>query len=717
MTAQSMFSDLWHRVEAVRPRLRPQTQIERHVIRGQIWYVAKHRLSSRAQRCSPAVYAVLMRMDGTRTLADIWREVAERLLEDAPSQDQIIQLVSQLYTYDLIQVDRPVDMGELTERAEKVRSHQMLQRFQNPVYFRLPLFDPNRFLERTLPLVRPLASPWGALVWLAAVGWLIVQAALHWPELNDGIADRVLAADNLVLLLIVFPLLKVLHELGHAYACKLLGGDIHEIGVMFLVLMPVPYVDASASTMFARKWARIMVAAAGMLVELFVASIAMLVWLSAEPGLVRALAFNTLLIASVSTLAFNGNPLLRFDAYYILSDLLEIPNLSGRATMYWGYLTQRYVFGLRTAVDPVSSAGEPGWFLVYAPSAFIYRLTVLFGIAAFLATHFFVVGIALVIWTLAVSLGWPIVKALRFVITSPQLAAQRRRSIAVTLAGAGLAAILLFVVPVPYGTVARGVVWVPDNARVAAETNGTVVRVLSVAGTTVAREEPLLQLEDPYLAAQRRLTQAKLAELQHRLLAAEVLTPYETQVLRKQIELATDELAEADRKFSALTVRSKADGVFVINHAQDLTGAYVKKGELLGYVMPLGDITVRAVVPETDIDDVQRATRSVAARLDGVPGETVYNLPVTRLVPQATHQLPSSALAQGNGGPFATDPSAKTPDTTLLPFFELDVTLPQAAPATRWGERAWLRFDHGPAPVSQRLYRSFRQIFLKRFNV
>jgi putative peptide zinc metalloprotease protein len=365
----------------------------------------------------------------------------------------------------------------------------------------------------------------------------------------------------------------------------------------------------------------------------------------------------------------------------------------------------------------VSARGEIAWFLFYAPASFIYRLSVLFSVSLFIGTHFFFVGVALAIWTLLASIGWPICKALRFVLVSPAAAARRSRAVTVTAAGVAIVLAAVFAVPVPHGTVARGVVWIPDQARVTAETNGLIVRVLQPSGSHVARGVALVELIDDYLDAQRRRDEAKLKELRSRLLAAEAATPYDTQVLRKQIELAQAELAEADRKFQALTVRAPNDGVFIVHRPDDLVGAYIKKGELLGYVMPAGAFVVRAAVPETEIEAVQHLTKLVAARSDVSPDKVMDGFPIARIVPQATRQLPSSALAQTNGGPFALDPTAKKPDTSLLPFFEVDVALPATALAPRWGERVWLRFDHGGSPLAQRIYRNLRQVFLKRFNV
>ena len=175
---------------------------------------------------------------------------------------------------------------------------------------------------------------------------------LHWPELTENVADRVLATHNLILLWLCFPLIKLLHELGHAYTTKLGGGEVHDMGLILLVFTPVPYVEASAASGFRSKWRRVLVGAAGMLVETFIAALAMFIWVAAEPGVLRAVAFNIMLIAGVSTLVFNANPLLRFDGYYILSDLIEIPNLSQRANRYWRYLAEKYVFRMKDSDKP-----------------------------------------------------------------------------------------------------------------------------------------------------------------------------------------------------------------------------------------------------------------------------------------------------------------------------------------------------------------------------
>ena len=207
---------------------------------------------------------------------------------------------------------------------------------------------------------------------------------------------------------------------------------------MFLVFAPLPYVDASAASEFRSKWQRAFVGAAGMIVEVFVAALALYVWLSVEQGLVRALAYNVMLVAGISTVLFNGNPLLRYDGYYILSDILEIPNLAQRATRYWGHLVYSYVFRTEGLPEFVATPGERIWLLLYAPASFFYRITVVLAIAVFIASEYLAVGVAIALWGIFAGVVLPIGKALWHVFSSPRLQHNRTRAV-ITTSGLGAA--------------------------------------------------------------------------------------------------------------------------------------------------------------------------------------------------------------------------------------------------------------------------------------
>jgi putative peptide zinc metalloprotease protein len=266
--------------------------------------------------------------------------------------------------------------------------------------------DAERILRPLAPLARALFSPTGAVLWLVWVGVGVVLAAVHWHDLTHDLLDRILAPKSILVLVLLFPLIKALHELGHGMAVKAFGGEVHEIGLMLLVVTPVPYVDASGASSFRGKWQRIVVGGAGMAVELALATGALLIWLLAETGLVRMLAYNAILIAGLSTILFNANPLLRYDGYYMLADFLEIPNLRARGTRYLGYLCERYLFGRRGAEPGPSTPGERVWFVLYSVASFVYRIFVVVAIVLFLGEKLFLLA---VVFAAVGAIGWILV--------------------------------------------------------------------------------------------------------------------------------------------------------------------------------------------------------------------------------------------------------------------------------------------------------------------
>jgi putative peptide zinc metalloprotease protein len=401
-----LFSAAWYRVAALTPRIRSHARFHRHRYWGETWYVLRDLASDRVYRFSPAGYFVVGLMDGRRTVQEIWEAAAGQLGDDAPTQDEFIQLLGQLHGADVLRCDVPPDTQELLDRHLRQERSARLSPWLSPFSWRFPLLDPERLLTALLPIVRPLMGIGGGLLWLVTVGAGVLLAAMHWGDLTRNVLDRLFATRSLLLLWVLFPCLKTLHEFGHAVTIKALGGEVHDLGLMLLVFTPVPYVDATGTAAFVSKWHRVAVGVAGMAVELFVAALAILVWVAAEPGTVRTLAYHAILMAGATTLLFNANPLLRYDGYYILADLIEIPNLYTRARTYVSFLTERYLFGQREAEFPPAPATERGILAVYAVASAAYRVLVVVGIGFFLMNRFFYLGLAL---TAGAAVSWGIV--------------------------------------------------------------------------------------------------------------------------------------------------------------------------------------------------------------------------------------------------------------------------------------------------------------------
>lgn len=709
-------SNAWHRVAGLRPRLRTQARLYRHRYRGEVWYLLQDPATGRVHRFAPGARLVIAAMNGQRTVDQLWDLTNRHLGDEAPTQDEMIQLLGQLHAADLLQSDVTPDTAEVFQRSERERKARGRRAWSNPMAMRLPLWDPDTFLNRLNALARPIWSRWGALAWLLVVLPALLLIPPHWTELTHSLSDRVLAVDNLLMLWLIFPVIKLLHELGHAFATKAGGGEVHDLGLMFLVLMPVPYVDASGATVFKHKYRRAAVGAAGMLVELFIAALAFYLWLLVEPGLLRSILFNIMLVAGVSTVVFNGNPLLRYDAYYILADLIEMPNLAQRSLRYWAYLAERYVFGVEEASTPTVSTSEKAWLLVYGLASSIYRVLVTVAIALFIASQFFVIGVVLAIWAVVMMAVVPLVKSLRYLMGSPSL--QRRRSRALTIVGSSVLAAVVFIlgVPVPFRSQAEGVVWLPEEAMVRAGGDGFVQALLATPGTRVQKGTPLIQLENPELAAELALAQARMAELEAAYLSEFAVNRVQAEMLREQLRGAQAVLFRAQEQFNQLKVMAGSDGVFSISRASDLTGRHVRKGEMLGQVTERFLPLARVVVTQADVDMVRQATSSVRVRL-AQRVDQVMDGRVVREVPAAESRLPSLALALQGGGPFATDPQDPQGTRTLERLFQFDIALPQEQRQELFGQRVYVRFDYPWEPLARQWYRSLRRLFLTHFNV
>jgi len=708
------YSPSWYRVAELRPRLRGHVRIHRHFYRSERWYVLEDRVSRRMHRFNPAAYHAIGLMDGRRTLQDIWENALARFGDDAPTQEEMIRLLGQLHGADVLQADVTPDVAELLRRAKRATRNTWRQNLLSPLAVRIPLFDPERLLERWLAWYRPLFGWGGALAWCLVVGSAALGAAQHWPELSRDFTDRVLAPQNLFLLWLTFPLLKLCHEFGHACATRAWGGEVHEMGVMFLVLMPIPYVDASSASSFPEARRRAVVGAAGMLVELFIASLALFLWLEAQPGIARALLYNVMLIAGVSTVFFNANPLLRYDGYYILCDLLQIPNLRNRANRYLAHLVEARLFGLKVA-ETEESPGEKAWFVLFAIASFAYRTFIMLAIALFIASRYMIVGVLLAIWAVTASFALPLVRGVGYLLFNSRVRRNRERAFGVTAAVAGSVAVFLFVVPLPLWVSAEGVIGVPEDARVRAGADGFVRKVLVEPGGVAGRGAPLLYAEDFELAAHIRVLEAQLRLLEVRAQAEQREDRVRWQMTREAITAASAELAHARQQQAALTIRSPASGQFVLAAASDLPDRFVRKGQDIGYVVPAANTTARVLVSQDDIDLVRRRTEQVRVKVAGRLHST-FEARIRREVPAASDRVANPAMTSIGGGSAALDPQDTQHVKMLSTWFEFELELP-ATHAFVLGEHVYARFELGTEPLAWRAYRALRQLFLRRFAV
>jgi putative peptide zinc metalloprotease protein len=413
-------------------------------------------------------------------------------------------------------------------------------------------------------------------------------------------------------------------------------------------------------------------------------------------------------IGGISTLLFNGNPLLRFDGYYMFADAIDVPNLGSRSNKYIAYLAQRYLCGVRSARSPATAPGEARWFFFYGIAAFIYRQFIMVAIITLIALKVFALAVILGAWAIFQQLLMPTGKAIAYLLFNP--AVRRTRVRAVAVIASLLVAIVggLFLAPAPHWTRAEGVLWLPEQAHVRTGTDGFISRLLVEADSDVKQGDAVIELEDPLLDAHLKVLEAQRKELKVEYDATQYEDRVEAQKISDELKSVEASLVRARERIDDLIVRSASDGKLVVPQAQDLPGRFVRHGEPVAYVVDFSEITARVVVPQADVGLVRRDTQGVEVRF---ANDIATNLPasILREVPAADDRLPSAALGATGGGNFQVDPQDEQGTRTLDPIFQFDLSLPPDTVITNAGGRVYVRFDHGTEPLAQQWYRSLNR--------
>jgi putative peptide zinc metalloprotease protein len=707
---------VWQRLESLRPSLPRHIHIQRRDYNGERWYILQDKSNG---RLTPSAWRLISAMDGRNSLSQVLASAAHAEFyaaeDEIPTRDDLIHLLQYLHVADLLVCDLPPNTQELFARREQKKQQRWLRLLMNPLTWNIPLGNPDRLLDKLMPVARLLASRPMGIVWLLVVGYALLQVGVHWTQLTQGHLDRVLSPSNLFLLWLTYPCFKVLHELGHGLFTKVWGGQVNDCGLVFVVGTPLPYVDASAATGFQSKRQRLMVGAAGMAVELFLAALALLLWLQLPNGFLRDFLYNIIIIGGVSTLFFNGNPLMRFDGYHLLTDAFDLPNLATRANQQFSYLLRRYAYGVSGVFSPAVNYREAVLLTGYSVAAFAYRLFMLFFIILLVANYFPTLGLVIGCWLLFFQLLWPALKALNYLMSDKQLASKRARALGVTGAGVALAILLLVAVPMPMSTSVEAVLWLPDEARVKVESSGEVAQLLVVDGTTVEQGQELVRLHNPVLMANLAVQQAHLREYEARYQQAWVEDRAQAQLFEQDINAIKAEIELLQSRVVNLVVRSPSSGIFRITRQYHLPGSFLRQGDEFALIEKPDSVRVRAALLQDEIGLVRQATAGVSIKFASNPLQSI-EAEMAQDIPVATRELPSQVLGTQGGGRLAVDSTHPSGTRVKEEVFLLDLALNDFVQSGRYGERAYVRFQHPAEPLAAQWYRALQQLFIRHFS-
>jgi len=711
------FSESWHRVAPVKASLRPTVKARRQKFRGEDWYVLQDSFNNQFFRLRPAAYDFIARLRSDRSIEEIWLEALERDPENAPGQEEAIRLLTQLHFANLLFYDTPSDSEQFFDRYKQRKQRELQSKLMAVMFIRLPLFDPDIVLKKLQPYTRIIFTWLGAIVWLLVVG-VALKLVIDNSDKVLNQAEGVLAPDNLLLLYLGMVFIKSLHEIGHSVTCRHFGGEVHTLGVMLLVFTPLPYMDATSSWAFRSKWQRALVGAAGMIIELFIAGLAVFVWAATGDGIVHSLAYNMMFVASVSTIIFNANPLLKFDGYYILSDIADLPNLYTRSRQHWAYISEKYLFGVKNQNEVADSKREAVWLTGYGALSGIYRIIVFAGIILFVADKYLLLGLLMVAILMVVWVLVPPYKLTKYLATSPKIERTRGRAVGVT-AGIIVGVLLLTaIIPLPNRFRAPGIVESTVYWNVTNDSAGEMEELLVDSGTYVIEGQPLVKLTNWEMDSDLVTLKAQLSQLEATLQWANSQRSSDLQPLRQRKEVIERQVADLLERQEALLVRARQDGLWVATNLKEQERSWLARGTQLGLVYNPATFKFTAVVPQDEAAGLFDETISRSeVRLVGRAGINfeVNNL---KIIPYQSDQLPSAALSWLAGGDVITDSSDSSGLKATEPFFLIMADFPaELSESLFHGQSGRMRLTLPPEPLLWQVYREIRQLLQQRYQI
>ncbi len=707
-------------LESIAPSpLRADIIVRRQFFKHQEYYVIKDPLALTYFRLQPEEAYILSLLDGRRTLGDISRRFNRRYPNHSRTVPEISHFISQLGASGLLNISA----SRFVENARQTGSQKLMMIWARLVsqalFIKIPLIDPSPWLGQLVHALRFLWTKWFVL---AACLLFVWTAGLLLANAGEFASNRVdfFSAGNLILLWISIILIKTLHEFGHATTCRRFGGEVHEMGVCFMLFTPCGYVDASDAWMMRQKRHKLFVTIAGVFTELIIASISAHLWLVLPDGILRSLAFNGMIVASVNTLIFNINPLMRFDGYYVMCDLLEIPNLRSKAMVYCSYHLQRIFLGYRNLQQEAMFDQDANGrvFVMYSVLAYTYMIFIIYSITQIFARILEPVGLSefglyLGYFVEASFVALPFIKVFMDA-TSPgahivKTGSARRR---LGLMGVVLAVIAAgsFLVPTHHHVSQQAIVMPESFEAVASDVGGVVASVHVHTGQWVEPGDLLVTLSNPEILSELHVAEASRQQARVRFAALGYApgrpVPGQNAKAAQEIELAESAYQRAAARAASLELRARTAGHVLTPEVAKLTGSYAMPSVP---IMRLGDTQrLQLAVPlsESEAQVVQRGApvtgrwlatgTKFETKLDSVssqpskPADVHIGMLAYFGGPVPSGFMQRDARERSDYPVFLATAPLPKPDHPVMDGLRVRVTI--EGEATTWGRKVWRGF-------------------------
>ncbi len=674
------------------PRLRLDLKFTFQIYAKKPYYVIEDPIYNHFYRIGLREYKFMSLLDGKTSISKAMEIASRDMGKDALNANEVSQMIHWMLEAQLIQTKTSVHTQRLKKIVEKTEK-KVEQRISDVMFAKIPLLDPDRFLEWINPVSRHFFGIFSAIIWLGCCFAAIYLVSSHWNRFSAS-AEKVLELSNWLWLYIAWIFLKTVHEMAHGLVCKKYNGAVTEMGIMLIVFSPLGYVETSSSWKFPSKWQRIHVSIAGMYAEMFLAFIAVFIWSQTEPGLLQNFTYNMAITAGVSTILFNINPLMRFDGYYIFIDLLERPNLYSRSSSYLLYLAKRYLLGVQSTF-PLSSIKERSLLGGYGFLSFVWRMTIytslIFGVCALFKGFGILLGlVAFVLWVIV-----PLARLIQYIFIGKD--AEKPgivRFAVIAICFCTISGLLLTKVFYQENFFAPCVIVHEREEIIRAYCPGFVKEIFVEEKQNVKPGDMLLQLSNPKIEAEWKKIQIEMQLSQIRLRSFEIEKVAAAQVEEEKLASLQKRAKELENYVSSLSIRAGMEGMVVFRKVKEsFLESYIKTGEeILKIVVPDSKILISSVDQKDTAHFKNNLQRDVEIKLWG--REDTIQAKLFYLAPKGTTEIPHPALCFLAGGPLpVVQAQGKEGGYKLLsPFFTAKLSLPEKAKKTfKAGEIGWIQ--------------------------
>ncbi len=646
--------------------LRSDLQVSRQVYQGSPVYVLHDPVSFRSHRLNIFQYRILSALNPTATLGQNFQTLVDKQEFDADEETVFFDLLTSFSRLGLIIMPQQ-NGAKLYEQHLKMKSARRRGKALGFLFMQIPLVKPDAFLTRTVGRVSWIFTKTFFVFWLlgmAAAGFVIISRFSDLVQPLNGI----LATKNLPFLWASFVGLKIWHELGHGYACKVFGGFVPEMGTILIAGTPAAYVDASTAWGFPERYKRLVVMCGGMFFESLVFIPGVFIWAFSSSPMLASCAYQLVIMASLVTLLFNANPLMKFDGYFIMSELIGIQNLRPKAdAQIKSMLTSTFV-GIPSRPND-DSLTTKALLILYGISATIYKFFLVISIAIMVAIKFPLVGLSLAIFHVTTSVGSGVLKMAAYLLRSKETEPKRGRArlvAAFVLIGLPL---LACVVPVPFGVVTQGLIGAETEHYVNVDSPGAFAGGMVQSGDAVVAKEPLVHLTNDRLKEQLQVAEEslKVAKLRWQIMQNE--NPAAAAHQKPEVTELQQEVAEMSRRVQRLTVSAPNAGQVVQLLPETNRGRFLNEGTPLAVIVD-GRPVLRTWVNEEQLGSIQRQPgQEVSFRIPGRSMST-YRGRIVSVEPAAESVFRHIALTYVGGGDILVDPATGQP---LEPVFQIDI--------------------------------------------